>query len=112
MAPAEFPHMTIEFQQRCLSMPKMALYSEAFRREVVRLLRTGGRCHCSRVNWGARRSRLRNWSRQLDVDEGKAEGLARDKRGERPPRWSWGDVRRAGGEVAAHRPDGVPSAQR
>jgi transposase-like protein len=61
----------------------MALYSEAFRREVVRLLRAGGRCRCSRVNWGARRSRLRNWSRQLDADEGKAEGLASDKRGER-----------------------------
>src|SRR3954451_20688547 len=64
-------------------MPSTPPYPEDFRREAVRLLRTGGRSisQLSR-ELGCSPQSLRNWSRQLDVDEGKAEGLTSDEREE------------------------------
>jgi transposase len=66
-----------------MSMPSTPPYSLEFRREAVRLLRTSGR----RVpqlaqELGCSPQSLRNWARRLDVDEGKAEGLSCEERGE------------------------------
>jgi transposase len=64
-------------------MPKMAPYSEEFRREAVRLLRSSGRSVPQLAReLGCSPQSLRNWSRQFDVDEGKAEGLSTDEREE------------------------------
>jgi transposase len=66
-----------------MSMPSTAPYSLEFRREAVRLLRTSGRSIaqlCEEL--GCSPQSLRNWARQLDVDEGKAEGLSSDEREE------------------------------
>jgi transposase len=64
-------------------MPSTPPYPEDFRREAVRLLRTSGRSipQLSR-ELGCSPQSLRNWSRQLDVDEGNAEGLTSDEREE------------------------------
>ena len=64
-------------------MPSTPPYPEEFRREAVRLLRTSGRSipQLSR-ELGCSPQSLRNWSRQLDVDEGRAEGLTSDEREE------------------------------
>jgi transposase len=64
-------------------MPKMAPHSEEFRREAVRLLRSSGRSVPQLAReLGCSPQSLRNWSRQFDVDEGKAEGLSTDEREE------------------------------
>ena len=58
-------------------MPSIAPYSLEFRREAVRLLRTSGRSIPQLADeLGCSPQSLRNWSRQLDVDEGRAEGLS------------------------------------
>src|SRR5687768_9175478 len=64
-------------------MPSTAPYSLEFRREAVRLLRTSGRSVPQLAReLGCSPQSLRNWARQLDVDEGKAEGLSSDEREE------------------------------
>jgi transposase len=51
-----------------------------FRREAVRLLRTSGRSIPQlSCELGCSPQSLRNWSRQVDVDEGKADGLTSDE---------------------------------
>jgi transposase len=58
-------------------------YSLEFRREAVRLLSTSGRSIPQlSEELGCSPQSLRNWARQLDVDEGKAEGLSSDEREE------------------------------
>ena len=64
-------------------MPKTSPYSEEFRREAVRLLRSSGRSVPQLAReLGVSQQSLRNWRRQLDVDEGKAPGLTSDEREE------------------------------
>ena len=64
-------------------MPKTPPYSEEFRREAVRLLRTSGRTVPQlAVELGVSQGSLRNWAAQRDVDEGKAEGLSSAERDE------------------------------
>jgi transposase len=70
-------------QQGSMFMPSTPPYSLEFRREAVRLLRTSGRSIPQLAKeLGCSPQSLRNWARQLDVDEGKAEGLASDEREE------------------------------
>ncbi len=64
-------------------MPKIPPYSLEFRREAVRLLRSSGRSVPQLAReLGCSPQSLRNWSRQLDVDQGRAEGLTSDEREE------------------------------
>src|SRR5215203_3810197 len=64
-------------------MPKIPPYSLEFRQEAVRLLRSGGRSVPQlAAELGCSPQSLRNWARQLDVDEGRAEGLSSDEREE------------------------------
>ena len=64
-------------------MPKIPPYSQEFKREAVQLLRTSGRSIPQLADeLGCSPQSLRNWSRQLDVDEGKAEGLTSGERDE------------------------------
>ena len=64
-------------------MPKIPPYSKEFRAEAVRLLRSSGRPIPQLAReLGCSEQSLRNWSRQVDVDEGKAEGLTSDEREE------------------------------
>lgn len=64
-------------------MPKTPPYSQEFKREAVQLLRTGGRSIPQLADeLGCSPQSLRNWSRQIDVDEGEAEGLSSDERDE------------------------------
>jgi transposase len=64
-------------------MPKIPPYSLEFRREAVRLLRSGRRSILQLAReLGCSPQSLRNWSRQLDVDEGVADGLTCDERDE------------------------------
>jgi transposase len=57
-------------------MPKTPPYSLEFRLEAVRLLRSSNRTIPQLAKeLGCSPQSLRNWSRQLDVDEGKTDGL-------------------------------------
>jgi transposase len=58
-------------------------YSLEFRQEAVRLLRTSGRSVPQLADeLGVSGQSLRNWRRQLAVDEGTAAGLTSDERDE------------------------------
>jgi transposase len=60
-----------------------APYPEDFRREAVRLLKSSGKSVPQLASeLGISPQSLRNWARQLDVDEGRAEGLSSDEREE------------------------------
>ncbi len=64
-------------------MPKIKPYPEDFRREAVRLVRRGDRSIPELAkDLGVSSQSLRNWSTQLDVDEGKREGLSSEEREE------------------------------
>ena len=64
-------------------MPKIPPYSLEFRQEAVRLLRSSGRSVPQLAReLGCSPQSLRNWARQLDVDQGRAEGLTSDERDE------------------------------
>ena len=64
-------------------MPKIPPYSQEFRLEAVRLLRSSGRSvRQLAAELGVSQQTLRNWSVQLDVDQGKAEGLTTPEREE------------------------------
>lgn len=64
-------------------MPSTPPYPEDFRREAVRLLRRGDRSIPELArDLGVSPQSLRNWSKQVDVDEGKREGLTSDEREE------------------------------
>ena len=64
-------------------MPKIPPYSLEFRLEAVRLLRSSDRTIPQLASeLGCSPTSLRNWSAQLDVDEGKAEGLSSAERDE------------------------------
>ena len=64
-------------------MPKTEPYSKEFRAEAVRLLRSSGRSVPQLAReLGCSPQSLRNWARQLDVDEGRARGLTSDEREE------------------------------
>jgi transposase len=57
--------------------------SDLFRLEAVRLLRSSGRSVPQLAReLGCSPQSPRNWARQLDVDEGRAEGLTADEREE------------------------------
>jgi transposase len=64
-------------------MPKTPPYSLEFRREAVSLLRASGRSVPQLAReLGCSPQSLRNWSRQLDVDDGRRDGLTSDEREE------------------------------
>jgi transposase len=64
-------------------MAKIQQYSLEFREEAVRLLRTSGRSVPQLASeLGVSAQSLRNWRRQLAVDEGTQPGLSSDERGE------------------------------
>jgi transposase len=58
-----------------------APYPMDFRREAVALLKSSGKTVPQlAAELGVSPQSLRNWSRQIDVDEGKAAGLSSDER--------------------------------
>ena len=64
-------------------MPKTPPYSEQFKRDAVRLLRSSGRSPTQLAKeLGISRGSLANWTKQAGVNEGKAEGLTSDEREE------------------------------
>jgi transposase len=64
-------------------MPKSPLYSPEFRREAVQLLKSSDRSIPQLAKeLGCSPQSLRNWSTQVDVDAGKAEGLSSAEREE------------------------------
>ncbi len=64
-------------------MPKIAPYTDEFKREAVKLLRNGDRTIPQLAKeLGVSPQSLRNWSKEIDVEEGKAEGLTSAERDE------------------------------
>ncbi|MDQ3631597.1 MAG: transposase [Actinomycetota bacterium] len=64
-------------------MPKIPPYTDEFKREAVKLLRSGDRSVPQLAKeLGVSQGSLRTWAAQLDVDEGKAEGLSSAEREE------------------------------
>jgi len=64
-------------------MPKIAPYSLEFRSEAVRLLKSSGRSVPQlAAELGCSPQSLRNWSRQLEVDDGRRDGVTSDEREE------------------------------
>jgi transposase len=64
-------------------VPKTPPYSEQFRRQAVQLLRRGDRSIPQLAReLGCSPQSLRNWTRQIDVDDGTREGLTSDEREE------------------------------
>ncbi len=64
-------------------MPKIAPYTLEFKREAVKLLGSGDRTVPQLArDLGVSQGSLRTWAAQLDVDEGKAEGLSSAEREE------------------------------
>ena len=60
-----------------------APYSLEFRREAVELLKRSGKSVAQlAAELGVSPQSLRAWSKQIDVDEGRAEGLTSDEREE------------------------------
>jgi transposase len=60
-----------------------APYSLEFRREAVELLKRSGKSVPELAReLGVSPQSLRNWARQIDIDEGKAAGLTSDEREE------------------------------
>ena len=60
-----------------------APYPIEFRREAITLLKSSGRTVPQlAAELGVSPQSLRNWARQIDVDEGKAQGLTSDEREE------------------------------
>ena len=60
-----------------------APYPEPFRREAVELLRRSGKSvPVLARELGVSPQSLRNWARQIDVDEGRRDGLSSDEREE------------------------------
>ena len=103
-------------------MPSTPPYPLELRREAVGLLGTSGRLIPRLAKeLGCSPQSLCNWSRQLDVEEGKAEGLTWDEREElrrlrrevrtlteereiqKTRRPSWPRTARPGGDLAVHR---------
>lgn len=64
-------------------MSKTPPYSEEFKREAVRLLRTSGRSQVQLAReLGVSKGSLANWAKQMEIDEGSAPGLTSDEREE------------------------------
>jgi transposase len=64
-------------------MPKTPPYSPGFRGAAVRLLRSSGRPIPQLAKeLGGSEPSLRNWSRQVEADDGRAPGLTSDEREE------------------------------
>ena len=64
-------------------MPKIPPYSEQFKQDAVELLRRSGRSIPQlAAELGCSPQSLRNWSRQIDVNAGRAPGLTSDERDE------------------------------
>jgi len=64
-------------------MPKIPPYTLEFKREAVKLLRSGDRTVPQLArDLGVSQGSLRTWAAQLDIDEGKAEGLSSAEREE------------------------------
>lgn len=64
-------------------MPKIPPYSTEFKREAVTLLRSGDRTVPQLAKeLGVSEGSLRNWNEQLDVDQGRKEGLTTPEREE------------------------------
>jgi len=60
-----------------------APYPIEFRREAITLLKSSGKTVPQlAAELGVSPQSLRNWARQIDVDEGKAQGLTSDEREE------------------------------
>ncbi len=64
-------------------MPKVPPFSKEFREEAVRLLRSSDRTAEQLAReLGCSPQSIRNWARQIDVDQGRAEGLTSAERDE------------------------------
>ncbi len=64
-------------------MPKIPPYTLEFKREAVKLLRSGDRTVPQLArDLGVSQGSLRTWAAQLEIDEGKAEGLSSAEREE------------------------------
>ena len=67
-------------RMRCSSLPRIR---SEFRREAVALLKSSGKSVPQLASeLGVSPQSLRNWSRQIDVDDGQAAGLTSDERDE------------------------------